>query len=73
LSTTASENRPIKKIHSSQKRSKAASMNVIKNLDSGVDSITKKMIDRNPKLTTGFEVTLLPEERQLDVINEEKE
>jgi hypothetical protein len=31
------------------------------------------MIDRNVKLTTGFEVTLLTEERQLDIINEEKE
>lgn len=50
LSTTASENRPIKKIHSSQKRSKAASTNVIKNLDSGVYSITKKN-DRQERKT----------------------
>jgi hypothetical protein len=48
-------------------------MNVIKNLDSGVYSITEKRTDRNAKLTAGFEVTLLPEERQLDIINEEKE
>jgi hypothetical protein len=33
----------------------------------------RRMIDRNAKLTTGFEVTLLTEERQLDIINEEKE
>jgi hypothetical protein len=50
LSTTASENRPIKKIHSSQKRSKAASTNVIKNSDSGVYSITKKN-DRQERKT----------------------